>query len=399
VKILHTVTDYFPTVGGLQEVVQKVSDLLVRFGHEVTVATAAHPDRPDGERIQGVEVRSFAVDGNWVRGLTGETAAYQAFLRNARFDVVANFNGQCWPSDLAFPILDEIRGVKVFIPTGFSGLGMPAYDDYFSRMPGWLKQYDMNVFLSDEYQDIQFARRAGINNTVLIPNGASEEEFGAAPRADIRALLGVPADHLLVLHVGSHTSLKGHKEAIRIFSLARLRRATLLLVGNGMAGGCAERCRRAERRFMRSPLRWLDQKQLLIREFSREETVAAFHAADLFLFPSRVECSPIVLYECMASRTPFLSTDVGNAREIVRWSGGGEILSTKPRRQGFFKARVWPASAALTRLANDPARRQAMAHSGFAAWKRRFTWEKIARDYEALYLRLLRDKTPLKISA
>jgi glycosyltransferase involved in cell wall biosynthesis len=253
-------------------------------------------------------------------------------------------------------------------------------------MPGWLKKYDMNIFLSNEYQDIQFARGAGVENTVLIPNGASEEEFAKVPRGDARQLLGIPADHRLVLHVGSHTGLKGHAEAIRIFSLARIRRATLLLVGNCLPGGCSERCRRAERRFSRSPLRWLDQKRLLIREFSRDETIAAFHAADLFLFPSRIECSPIVLFECMASRTPFLSTDAGNAREIANWSGSGQILPTAVRRKGFGKARIWPSSTVLTRLINNPCLRQTMAHSGFVAWKQRFTWEKIARDYEALYL-------------
>jgi glycosyltransferase involved in cell wall biosynthesis len=204
---------------------------------------------------------------------------------------------------------------------------------------------------------------------------------------DVRSLLGIPDKHLLILHVGSHTGLKGHAEAIRIFSLARIRQATLLLLGNSWPGGCSIRCQRAERRFARSPLRWLDQKRLVIREFSREETVAAFHTADLFLFPSRVECSPIVLFECMASRTPFLSTDVGNAREIARWSGSGEILPTAARRNGYRKARVWPSSAALTRLIKNALLRQSMAESGFAAWKQRFTWEKIAREYESLYLR------------
>ena len=35
----------------------------------------------------------------------------------------------------------------------------------------------MNVFLSNDYQDINFARENGVKKIILIPNGASEDEF------------------------------------------------------------------------------------------------------------------------------------------------------------------------------------------------------------------------------
>jgi L-malate glycosyltransferase len=66
------------------------------------------------------------------------------------------------------------------------------------------------------------------------------------------------------------------------------------------------------------PLRILRTVQF----YHPRETVAAYQAADLFLFPSDIERSPVVLFEAMASRTPFLTTAVGNAEEIFGWSGG-----------------------------------------------------------------------------
>ena len=62
--------------------------------------------------------------------------------------------------------------------------------------------------------------------------------------------------------------------------------------------------------------------RILILNIDREETVAFYQTADLFLFPSNIECSPIVLFEAMASKTPFLVTDVGNSKEIISWSEG-----------------------------------------------------------------------------
>ncbi|MBI5471065.1 MAG: alpha-L-glycero-D-manno-heptose alpha-1,3-glucosyltransferase, partial [Ignavibacteriae bacterium] len=38
-KILHTVQRYAPDTGGSEEVVKQLSEYLVSFGHEVTVAT------------------------------------------------------------------------------------------------------------------------------------------------------------------------------------------------------------------------------------------------------------------------------------------------------------------------------------------------------------------------
>ena len=64
-------------------------------------------------------------------------------------------------------------------------------------------------------------------------------------------------------------------------------------------------------------------------------TVNAFKQANLFLFPSLIECSPIVLFEAMASSTPFLVSDVGNSKEIVKWTGGGELLPTTVDRYGL----------------------------------------------------------------
>ena len=135
----------------------------------------------------------------------------------------------------------------------------------------------------------------------------------------------------------------------------------------------------------------LKNRQVIFRALTRLEVVAAYRAADLFLFPSKIECSPIVLFEAMASKTPFLSTDVGNAREIVGWSGSGIILPTRDSETYYHSgiARINQSAKVLSQLAEDTDRRQAMAESGFKAWQNKFTWEKIAGMYESLYKTLL----------
>lgn len=389
-KILHTVEFYAPSVGGMQEVVKQLSERLAKLGHAVTVATTKLPNRKSSE-ISGVKIVEFDIHGSATYGVSGEVDKYKDFLRNSKFDVIVNFAAQQWATDLAFEVFDEIKAKKVFVPTGFSGFYLPEFKPYFREMGNWMKKYDMNVFLSNDYRDINFARKVGVDKKkmTVIPNGAGEDEFLAQSKVEIRRRLGIPGDRFLILHVGSHTGVKGHREAIEIFSRAKIKNATLLIVGNVFGGGCSLYCPQKSFLFNLSPRRWFDHKRLIVTPLSREETIVAYRTADLFLFPSNIECSPIVLFEAMASKTPFLTSDVGNSAEIVKWSGGsGIVLPTDKDKQGFVRVRILGSVKILEEIYHNPIQRSKMAAAGFRAWKRRFTWEKIAEQYEKLYFEL-----------
>lgn len=383
-NILHTVESYHPSVGGMQEVVRQLSERLVGLGHSVTVATSASKQR-NSSTLNGVRIAEFAISGNAVRGYTGDVDSYQDFLLSGSFDVITNFAAQQWATDLAFPLLEQLSCKKVFVPTGFSGLYWPQYQGYFQEMPEAMKRYDMNVFLSDDYRDINFAREHGVVKTMLIPNGAGADEFQDREGVDIRQQCGIPENHFLIILVGSHTGVKGHAEAVRIFRRARLKNVTFLIIANDLGGGCTHACRWRERWFNKWQRLTGGSKVLLVRSLSREDTVAAYRQADLFLFPSNIECSPIVLFECMASRTPFLSTDAGNAVEIARWSGGGLIMPTRKTKRGFSKAWVGKSARLLESVHADAQLRSALQDAGYRAWQERFSWEKISLQYEELY--------------
>ena len=465
-RILHTVEFYPPSIGGMQEVVRQLSERLMRRGHDVTVATTRIPERTASSQ-NGVKIRDFEISGNLVNGLKGEVERYEDFLLSSDFDIITNFAAQQWATDIMLPLLDRINAKKVFVPTGFSRLYSPEYEEYFASMKSWLKKYDVNVFLSDSYRDIEFARKNDATNIIVIPNGAGEDEFLRRYDVGIRRLLGIPEKEFFILHVGSHTGEKGHQEAIEIFKRARIRGATFLIIGNfyGPAGDeigktgwkgrligalktpvkkllffairlgplnrkgfqrlflldqsrndgsfrgemakrinfffylshldkhgvdCPRLCRVSEGTFNRSNQSRRESKRLLIRSMSREETVAAYQEAELFLFPSNIECSPLVLFECMASRTPFLTTDVGNSAEIIEWSqGAGMLLPTSKNEFGDAKAEVKGSAKVLERVFRDGPGRKAMADRGFEAWQQKFGWEKITGEYEALYSKLL----------
>lgn len=390
-NILHAVEQYPPQVGGMGEVVKQISTQLVRYGHQVTVATS----RNRFHRLKvadGVKIEEFDLSGSLVKGIKGNAANYQSFLVNSSFDVVVNFAAQQWSSDLAFPLLSKIKAKKIFVPTGFSNFYNSKYQQYFQEMKSWMEKYDMNIFCGLKCRDALVAQKYGIKNWLVIPNGASAEEFLGEEIVNCRELLQIPENHFLILHVGSFTGLKGQLDAMEIFDLAKLTNSTLLLIGNVKSKKYWLESIRKQLRFNLSPKRRVDKNRILIKTLPRGLTVAAFKTADLFLFPSKIENSPITLFECLASKTPFLTTDVGNTREIINWSNGGILLPTKKTPAGYSRAEIRDSAKLLGSFYRDRRSLIRLGQYGFAAWKNRFTWEDIAKKYERLYLSLVGDK-------
>lgn len=420
-KILHLVEQYEPSVGGMQEVVKRLSEGLAQLnGTKVTVATQKNPDR-NWTSLNGVNVESFSISGNSVRGIKappGETERFRKLVCSDEWDVVTVFAAQQWASDLTFEFLESIPAKKVLVPTCFSGLNLPAYTSYFDQMPVWMNSFSSLVFLSEQNRDFKFAEKYGLRTGTVIPNGASECEFSIKRDAGFKKRNSIPGGHKLIIHVGSHTGLKGHEETIDIFLKSGIENCTLLIIGNffpqrrrkpikklkswsnrvlGSFSGqwlfkpepCPVFCLEAATILNHNASLKKRNCQILFRTFIRDETIQAYLHADLFLFPSRIECSPIVLFEAMASQTPFLSSEAGNSAEIVQWSnGGGVILPTKEIKNNLTFVKIDESAVILKNLINDPAELLKMGTQGFESWKKSFTWEKIIQSYYQLYKKI-----------
>jgi len=526
-RLLLACEFFSPSVGGVQEVMRQLAEHFVRFGHQVTVATTRLPER-DFSSLHGVQIVGFDIAGNAVRGMAGEVERYREFVRTFACDALMVKAAQQWTFDALWPVLDEIRCRKVFIPCGFSGLYEPAYQDYFRALPAVLRKWDHLIFYAEDYRDVNYARSHGIDTFTILPNGASELEFDAEPDPSFRRRHGIPEDSFLLLTVGSLTGMKGHREVAEAFARLKLkggRHATLLLNGNepprppvapppmpaaansgedcmsataraqaaaamaqgpdpvlpGMFGR-AVRVYRSEgfggvgRRFrnyasragnaavrtgkrvfgpvkiVSTPLRvgvraarislrlagnvrregvaatalmvhrgvyertrhrrfwtmlpehWQPQSQsytlqqwiaaanrrspttklALHTNYPRAELVQAYLAADLFVFASNIEYSPLVLYEAAAAGTPFLTVPVGNAQEIARWTGAGVVCAAPRDERGYTRAKPDELARAIAELAEQPERLRTLGSTGRRRWRANFSWDVIARRYEAI---------------
>jgi glycosyltransferase involved in cell wall biosynthesis len=370
VRILHTVEFYHPHVGGAERVVQRVSEGLTHRGHHVVVATSWDSARTESH-LNGVEIVSFRVRGNHVRGMTGEVAEYRDWVQRGRFDVIMNYAAQAWPTDAILPIMHDVNAARVLATCGFSGrygIRRVLYTGYFRMLRDRIRAYDALIYHHEGGADAAFGRRYGRGTQVVIPNGADAGEFQGAPA--FRTRYGVHARHLL-LHVGNHHHVKGHRDLRRVLDVLRGQDVALVIIGEDPGGwaSCWEACERAAD---------VDPRLVLRRGVPREDVVAAFLDADVVLLPSRFEAAPLVLVEAMAAGVPFVAYDVGNARMLP----GGLVVGG-------------PADMAdaVGGLLLDESRRRALGKAGEDFQRRALNWDTIVEQYEALFTSLIRERS------
>lgn len=351
-------------------VVSRIAARLAARGHEVHVATASQPLAPSQEVVDGVVVHRFVVRGNAVTGLDGDIRGFREFAMSGQWDVVMMHCAQAWSTDALLPYLGQLSCAKIFVGHGFSALDNPAYRHYFASFAQYLRQFNRVFTLSPLLEEREFCRLHGIPEPVVVPNGVDLEEWEQAP-------LNVRTDWKIgpapwVLSLSNHSTVKRHSLFLAVFNEIRkaLPAAKGTIIGNhypaacwnlgrfGIKGGCWYSCR----------TKALSQAAIsLRRNESRTRVVSAVQEAGVVLVTSSREASPLVVLECMAAGTPWVSLPVGCVRE----NSGGVVVNSPDEM----------VSVTL-QLLNDPQRCQQLARQGRKLAAERHNWDAIAGLYE-----------------
>lgn len=422
-KILLGSQFYTPSIGGVQEVMRQLGEELVLKGHDVTIVTSSDPAR-DFDVLNGIKIAEFDISGNIATGLVGDVELFHKFVINEKFDALMVMAAQQWTFDALWPILDQIPNTKkVFIPCGFSGLYDPLFKKYFEQMPGILNKFDHLVFHSTKYRDIDFAKDNGIEHFSIIPCGANHSEFSVEKDLEFRSRHNISEDDFLFLTVGSFTGLKGHKELLKAFELLSLpegETATLILNGNVVSSN-----RRRTKGLVKKLINLIKtrgisclievglsklikdkvtipeiaaeltanspNKTVIVTDLERTELTQAFMNADLFVFASNIEYSPLVLFETVAAGTPFLSVSVGNSPELVKWLKAGFLCPSEVNEAGFTCVDVNVLASEMLKLMKQKTYLQQLGKEGRKNWKSNYTWKTIADKYEKIILNLVQE--------
>ena len=280
---------------------------------------------------------------------------------------------------------DEFEGLDAVV-----GLVATKLVDYLPRdlpylhvtdaTPGFLAEfYGSNGSAEATRRELHAVRRASITvySSEEMVARSKTELFGRGPIQAVAVPFGVnlePSPFKLprrtsgrfkMLMVASNWSRKGGEIALQ--ALRQLRSdgvdADLTVVGD-MPKACRNEAGV-------SYAGWLNKAKP--RQLRRLQHLMA--CSDVFVLPTRADCTPMVLAEAMAHGLPVVATDIGGIRSLVT-PATGRLL---PLSAG---APDW--AGVLRQLAEAPEERALMAEAGVDRATTRLSWSTWATDIAAL---------------
>lgn len=213
-------------------------------------------------------------------------------------------------------------------------------------------------------------RELGVDDDriAIIPNGIDLAEYPDLPvRGNFRATWGISDHAKIVLYLGRLDPTKGIDILIRSFAVVarEFDDAVLVLVGGNMGydEGFKEQVR----------LLGLDDRVIFTGFVSKEDKMAAFTDADVFVTPSFTGF-PITFLEACLCGTPIVTTGQG---DLLTWIEDTVGYTTRYTPEAL-------AGAIMHLLADDTLRAR-FGEKAKDLIRTKYNWQAIVREVEALY--------------
>ena len=390
-NVLHVIPSFAPRYGGPIVAAMGLTRELARRGHDVTVATT-NVDGPGEldvplERpvpLDAVDVWYFPIQRpRWYHFSAPMGRALRDLVR--RSDVVHIHSVFLWPTTVAafwcrrlgVPYVVHVAGSldPVSLAKLYEGLRASAA----SRVKKWLYLNTLGrrdlggaaaLHLTSEVE-LESARHLRFSKGRLIPLGTD-----APPPAGVD-------DHASVRH--QYPSLRGRKIVLFLARLDRIKGLDVLAEAAGslaerrddfslvVAGSGAPEYETEIRALV--DRRGLSERTVFTGMVVGEDKWRLLRAADIFVLPSRHESSPVAVMEAMATGTPVVVSDQVGMHGEVAEAGAGLVTTLDPA----------DVAGAIGRLLDDPDAAERMGRAGETLAARRYSWERVASDVEALY--------------
>lgn len=205
----------------------------------------------------------------------------------------------------------------------------------------------------------------------VIPHGVDLETFAPGEQAEARAILGLPAKARILLFV-AHRARRNPWKDYQLLGETLVRLGTalpgeeVLLLGVGDTG----------------PNSYLGSARLQWVGYQSDPARLAlyYRAADVYLYPVRVDTFPNVVLEALACGTPVVATRVGGIPEQIE---EGRTGFTTPAGEAK------PMAHRVTQLLTDETLRRTFSAAAAATARQRFDVKRMVADYLDWYREIL----------
>ena len=106
-----------------------------------------------------------------------------------------------------------------------------------------------------------------------------------------------------------------------------------------------------------------------------------FLSSHFLLFPTRSDCSPIVICEANAHGVPVISTDVGGISSIIKQGKNGCLLPLSSHSQDFADT--------IATIYRQPAHYKQLVKDSRAEYENRLNWSSWAKDMQSVFTEVM----------
>lgn len=317
-KILFCSEFYYPYIGGVEIHTQKLAEFFSKK-NKVEIATSIIINNSKNRYKNNntkIKIKRFNIKGNLVKGYSGDISKYTNFLLKNNFDIIFFNAAQQWTFDLSLPILDRIKAKKIFFPCGFSRINNILYKPYYYILQKKINYIDQVICCSKNWKDYLFVKKYYKKKIYILNNGADLNKY---KKIKIKKNLGK-----IFLYVANIKFFKGQDRVINIFKKIKIN-STLLLVYSNKGNSTYKNYIFNMIRKFNTDNKHNYKKILFVLNDDRKKIKKYFASSDAFISGSRIEYSPLVLYESLASGIPYFGYDVGICKETICFDYLGKI--------------------------------------------------------------------------
>ncbi len=373
---------FYPSLGGVEELVRQLAHQLKRDGHSVMIATNRWPKTiPEKEDVEGLDVHRYVcrVPENTWRQRGGALLFGPSTLNHVCSDLqtfgAEVIHIQCVSSSGYYAMNAAKRLNLPLVATLQGELTMDA-----SRI------FQRSKFAQSMLRNILTSANAvtGCSEHTLAEGSAFYgESFGEKGKAVPNGVCCADFLPPAVLHrhngprpyifaIGRHAAQKGFDNLLHAFSrIVKVPKGAeehdLILAGDGPE--------RAELETVSAMLGLADRVHFVGRK-SHPEVVELFLGCSFFVLSSRAdEGLPVVSVEALAAGAPIVATRSGGTPEAVQDGVNGLIIP---------KDDIDALETAIRKLAGDVELRQSMRTAN-PLRAQHYDWESVARQYVDVY--------------
>ncbi|MFB0563981.1 MAG: glycosyltransferase family 4 protein [Candidatus Lokiarchaeia archaeon] len=325
-RILYTVRDFTPAVGGEVSYMSNLARSIANRGRDVSVITSTKSSIKRKERYSNFTVYRIGHIFDILGMPFLNPFKFNKLINKIRPDLIHTSGVNPFADGTS--ILAKINSIPIIL----THHGDPNLEKFISRTyirleKNLMKYFDVIITSTQEYRDILQNRGIPSKKIKVIPVGVEWKRFNSVSereKMELKKELNVNNEKI-ILFVGGLTKGQLFKRPDYLLkALSKINRDDIILIMVGR-GELLEHYKEFAKKL------GIKNKVLFKNNVSDEELPAYYHISDLFVLPSpsNQEAFGIVLLEAMAAGCPVITSDKAGGRILIEESDCGFTYNSK----------------------------------------------------------------------